>query len=53
MDEIRVNISDMMAKESDLLDARRLAVETSTKITMMAGTIGLLTCLFILVIVFA
>jgi len=52
MDEIRAIVADMINEEKDLLDARKQAVDTSARLTVSAGIIGLMVCFCILVVVF-
>lgn len=53
MDEIRVVSAEMVAVENNLLDKRRVGTENSSRLTMIAGALGVAICLVILITVFS
>lgn len=52
MDHIRDICGDMIGDEQTLLQKRQVALKVSSQVTLTAGLLGLVTCFFILVLVF-
>ena len=52
MDEIRAVVGEMTTEEKHLLDVRQMALVSSSKLTITAGVIGLISCLSVMFVMF-
>ncbi|PZQ48858.1 MAG: hypothetical protein DI551_00560 [Micavibrio aeruginosavorus] len=53
MDEIRVIVAEMINTEQNLLNLRKTATATSSRLTLIAGSFGIVVCITILAAVFS